>query len=154
LLRDLPTFEPPQHLEFFLVNCLSDMLEAFLQVCFTLRNLNLEWTTHDWLDCLILLPPIICPFIFYWYQMIVNLGKWLIVGRHDSDDGSSLTYISATEQPFEEQFLYFFAQIYYSLYGYRRRFYPYGVLPTLEEQGFPRNFEVGEIKYLTLWKKS
>jgi hypothetical protein len=87
-------------------------------------------------------------------QMIVNLGKWIIRCAHNSEEDAYLVYTSSLEKPFEEQFLYFFVQIYYTLYEYRRKLCPEGTLPSLEEQGFQVTFWSGKSAELVFKKKT
>ena len=80
-------------------------------------------------------------------RMFVNLGKWVIFSIQERNE---ITYWCPKNLSFEEQFVYFFSELYYSMYGYQRKLCRSGALPTLEEQGFRIQFDPGECKGLYL----
>lgn len=83
-------------------------------------------------------------------RSIVCLNKWVIVfGKN----GQNYQYKHFYEKPFEEQFLFFFVELYYSMYGYRRRLYPDNKLPKLKDQGFGTSFMTGKHATLSISKK-
>ena len=66
-------------------------------------------------------------------EVIVNLGNWVLVKMKV---GNRLAYVWNEKSTFEEQFAFFWYQVYFSSYGYNKDMHKDNKLPSLKDRGF------------------